>query len=98
MRDAKEQKSLFKEWLENQGTGAEKLTESTVNKYISCMIVAYLRFADLKKHTSVFEIQNTVELDEYTAKLFNAEGFAELIKRQGNGACRGGFKQYRVFL
>lgn len=98
MRDAKEQKSLFKEWLENQGTGAEKLTESTVNTYISCMNVAYLRFADLKKHTSVFEIQNTVELDEYTAKLFNAEGFAELIKRQGNGACRGGFKQYRVFL
>ena len=96
--DAKEQKRHFKEWLENQGVGAKKLKELTVNKYISCMNVAYLRFEDLKKHASVFEIQDTAELDEYTAKLFNAEGFSELIKRQGNGACKGGFKQYRVFL
>ena len=88
MSDAKEQKRLFKEWLENQRRGTKNLKETTVDTYISCMKAAYLKFTDLKKHTSVFEIQDTVELDEYTAKLFNAEGFAELIKKQGNGACR----------
>lgn len=98
MSDAKEQKRLFEEWLENQRRGTKNLKETTVDTYISCMNKAYLKFTDLKKHTSVFEIQDTVELDEYTAKLFNAEGFAELIKKQGNGACRRGFKQYRIFL
>ena len=98
MSDAKEQKRLFEEWLENQRRGTKNLKETTVDTYISCMKAAYLKFTDLKKHTSVFEIQDTVELDEYTAKLFNAEGFAELIKRQRNGACKGGFKQYRIFL
>ena len=52
MSDAKEQKRLFKEWLENQRTGTEKLSERTVNTYISCMNVAYLKFTDLKNITS----------------------------------------------
>lgn len=94
-----EQKAAFKAWMSRQTkANGQPYSENTINSYISQMERGYTSFDKYHEYDSVFQIQTVAELDEYTAYLFNAEGFDEFNDRAGNKACSCGLAKYKEFI
>ncbi|MGF6376538.1 5-methylcytosine-specific restriction protein B [Clostridiales Family XIII bacterium PM5-7] len=94
-----EQKAKFKAWLSSQKKANGDLYNSnTVDSYISNMGRGYNEFEKYKDYDSVFQIQDTDELKEYTDYLFNEPGFDDFNDRAGNKACSCGLAKYDEFL
>lgn len=94
-----DQKARFKAWLSSQKkANGEPYSANTVNSYISNMSRGYTEFEKFNDYDSVFQIQNSEELKEYTDYLFNESGFDDFNDRAGNKACSCGLAKYDEFL
>lgn len=93
-----EQERLFRNWMKHENTGKGALLDNTINHYIYYMRAAYANFSEIKDHESVFDIQNSKELNEYITKLFKTDGFTEFNRTNGHSSCRSGFIQYKAFV
>ena len=98
MNSVEEQERLFRNWMKHENTGKGALSNNTINQYINCMKAAYDNFNEIKDHESLFDIQNSKELNEYITKLFNSDSFPEYNSNNSHSSCRSGFLQYRAFL
>lgn len=97
--DAEEQKKAFKEWLEKQyKTDGSHYSSSTIYQYVHQIEKGYSTFEPYNGYKTIFDIQDSAELSEYTAYLFNAEGYEEFNLNNGNKACSYGLIKYGEFL
>lgn len=100
MVSSEEQERLFRSWMEHEDTGNGALTSNTIRNYVYYMKLAYSSFNAIiiKDKGSIFDIQNVNELDAYTDKLYNEDGFDTFNMEKGRSSCKSGFLQYRAFL
>lgn len=77
MTSVEEQEKSFRNWMKHENTGKGALLDNTINHYIHYMKAAYANFNEIKDYESVFDIQNSKELNEYITKLFETDGFTE---------------------
>lgn len=98
MTSVEEQEKAFRNWMKHENTGKGALLDSTINHYIHYMKAAYANFNEIKDYESVFDIQNSKELNEYITKLFETDGFTEFNWNNGHSSCRSGFIQYKAFV
>ena len=97
--DPDEQKQLFKEWLEKQlKEDGSHYSDNTIYQYVHQIEKGYNAFNAYKGYPSVYSIQSTEELMEYTAYLFNAEGYKEFNDKNGSRPCTYGLIKYGEFL
>jgi len=93
------QKAKFKAWLGSQKkANGDPYSSNTVDSYISNMGRGYNEFEKYKGYDSVFQIQDSDELKEYTDYLFNEPGFDDFNDRAENKACSCGLAKYDEFL
>lgn len=97
--DPTEQKQRFRLWLQQQvKADGQPYSNNTINTYISQIERGYAAFDKYHYYTSPFQIQKTVELEEYTSYLFNAPGFDAFNEQSGNRSCINGFQKYKEYL
>lgn len=94
-----ENKLRFCEWLSHQeNENGTIFTSKSVESYINCMNRLYSSFINIKKHSSIFEINSVVEILDYFEQLKDQPDFNDIDKSIGKRSGSNGIKQYIKYL
>lgn len=96
---AEDQKFAFKQWLERQyKSDGTQYSSTTIYQYVHQIEKCYETFETYNGYKTIFEIQDSIELNGYKEYLLNADGFAEYDQNNANKACSYGLIKYEEFL